>query len=116
MVQEQHLRRCSAFLVDELGVAGRSEVPHRVFFTSGKEALKERVKGLKDVGERLQQGRLAEFRRLERLLADCLSSTLVATKYCSHTSMGRTICANVIKEFYNLLQAGAALELSLIHI
>ena len=110
LVQEQHLRRCAAFLVDELGVAGRSEVPHRVFFTSGKEALKERMKGLKDVGERLQQGRLAEFRRLERLLADCLSSTLVATKYCSHTSMGRTICANVIKEFYNLLQAGAALE------
>ena len=35
---------------------------------------------------------------------------MVATKYCSHTRTGRTICANVIKEFYSLLQAGAALE------
>ena len=116
LVQEQHLRRCASFLVDELGVAGRAEVPHRVFFTSGKEALKQRLagdKGIKDVEERhqqQQQSRLAEFRRLERLLADCLSSTLVATKYCSHTRTGRTICANVIKEFYCLLQAGAALE------
>lgn len=117
LVQEQHLRRCAAFLVDELGVAGRAEVPHRVFFTSGKEALKQRLAGamgIKDTEERhhqqQQQGRLAEFRRLERLLADCLSSTLVATKYCSHTRTGRTICANVIKEFYSLLQAGAALE------
>ena len=117
LVQEQHLSRCAAFLVDELGVAGRAEVPHRVFFTSGKEALKQRLtgeKGVKDAAEerhqQQQQGRLAEFRRLERLLADCLSSTLVATKYCSHTRNGRTICANVIKEFYSLLQAGAALE------
>ena len=117
LVQEQHLRRCAAFLVDELGVAGRVEVPHRVFFTSGKEALRHRMAGekeAKDPKKHLngphQHGRLAEFRRLERLLADCLSSTLVATKYSSHTRSGRLICAEVVKELGSIMQAGTALE------
>ena len=84
--------RCADFLVDDLGVARREEVGHRVFFVSGREEVEwgeEETRGRKPEGKsRGQEERRREFDRLERLLADSLSSTLVATKYSAHTRSG----------------------------
>ena len=86
-------------------MATRGELPHRVFFTSGREELVERV------GERVvargREERRAEFRRLERLLVASLTSTLVATKYSAHAATGAAACRQLGDLYRGLLEAAA---------
>lgn len=42
-VRRQHMERCTAFLVDELGVVDRAQAGDRIFFVSAKEVLSARV-------------------------------------------------------------------------
>ena len=86
-------------------MATRGELPHRVFFTSGREELEERVRERVVAGGR--EERRAEFRRLERLLAASLSSTLVATKYSAHAATGAAACRQLGDLYRGLLEAGA---------
>uniref|UniRef100_A0A8C4R4W2 Mitofusin 1b n=1 Tax=Eptatretus burgeri TaxID=7764 RepID=A0A8C4R4W2_EPTBU len=90
-VRRQHMERCATFLVDELKVVARDQVPDRIFFISAKEVLSSRIQraqGMPEAGGALAEGfqaRLFEFQNFERRFEECISQAAVQTKFEQHT-------------------------------
>ncbi|KAL1764395.1 mitofusin-2 [Sigmodon hispidus] len=90
-VRQQHMERCTSFLVDELGVVDRAQAGDRIFFVSAKEVLSARVQkaqGMPEGGGSLAEGfqvRMFEFQNFERRFEECISQSAVKTKFEQHT-------------------------------
>ncbi|ESN93360.1 hypothetical protein HELRODRAFT_181106 [Helobdella robusta] len=87
-VKQQHLERCSAFLVDELKVMTSSDVGRRIFFISALEMLEQYVNISRSSSSCMQkegfQERLNEFAYFENCFKECISKTAVKTKFGHH--------------------------------
>ncbi|MEJ1272422.1 procollagen-lysine 2-oxoglutarate 5-dioxygenase 3 [Cricetulus griseus] len=100
-VRRQHMERCTAFLVDELGVVDRAQAGDRIFFVSAKEVLSARVQkaqGMPEGGGALAEGfqvRMFEFQNFERRFEECISQSAVKTKFEQHTVRAKQIAEAV---------------------
>ncbi|XP_060796982.1 mitofusin-1-like isoform X2 [Neoarius graeffei] len=112
-VRKQHMDRCVNFLVEELGVVDRQQAPNHIFFVSAKEVLNsrmQRAQGMPESGGALAEGfqeRLKAFQSFERTFEECISQSVVKTKFEQHTIRAKQITESV-KDIMDQIHIAAA--------
>ena len=91
-VRQQHVTKCSEFLVKELQSVDAFTARERVYFVSGKEAVEKRTSVKQEgAGDSLAAERYFEFERFESKLLECLSISAVRTKFSKHIQKGSEV-------------------------
>ncbi|XP_066024297.1 mitofusin-2 isoform X2 [Pocillopora verrucosa] len=105
LVKNQHLSRSISFLVDELKCVDKGKAEDRVFFVSAKETLMTRVQkhqGMPQGGGAIHDegffARQLEFENFEHKLEECISKSVIQTKFEAHAFSGLKI-VNTLKDF-----------------
>ncbi|XP_060796986.1 mitofusin-1-like [Neoarius graeffei] len=112
-VRKQHMDRCVNFLVEELRVVDRQQAPNHIFFVSAKEVLNSRMQRAQDMpesGGALAEGfqeRLKAFQSFERTFEECISQSVVKTKFEQHTIRAKQITESV-KDIMDQIHIAAA--------